>query len=186
MALKPKVTPRRRRTFEAARRRALSRLRNGLRLQWTPSRDEIQFLQYRGDTACEIRRIECARRCTARARHCGHEATAVRNTTGHIGADAVRGRTSHHPRPADWPLDGGNEGCDSRPSHVRTALLPARRRPSRAGPLRRPFPVEPVRTVDAIHLATAELLDEPPQLVTIVTRDDRIRSNARSLGYAIE
>ena len=52
--------------------------------------------------------------------------------------------------------------------------------------VRRPFPVEPVRTLDAIHLATAELLDEPPQLVTIVTRDDRIRSKARALGYAIE
>jgi predicted nucleic acid-binding protein len=52
--------------------------------------------------------------------------------------------------------------------------------------VRRPFPVEPVRTPDAIHLATAELLDEPPQLITIVTRDDRIRPNARALGYAIE
>jgi predicted nucleic acid-binding protein len=51
---------------------------------------------------------------------------------------------------------------------------------------RRPFPVEPIRTLDAIHLATAELLDEPPPLVTIVTRDERIRSNARALGYAID
>jgi hypothetical protein len=39
---------------------------------------------------------------------------------------------------------------------------------------------------DAIHLATVELLDEPPPLVTIVTRDERIRSNARALGYAID
>lgn len=52
--------------------------------------------------------------------------------------------------------------------------------------VRRPFPVEPIRTLDAIHLATAELLGEPPQLVTIVTRDERIRANARALGYAIE
>ncbi len=50
----------------------------------------------------------------------------------------------------------------------------------------RPFPVEPIRTLDAVHLATAELLDEPPQLVTIVTRDTRVRHNARALGYAIE
>lgn len=49
----------------------------------------------------------------------------------------------------------------------------------------RPFPVEPIRTLDAVHLATAELLDEPPQLVTIVTRDARVRENARALGYAI-
>jgi len=52
--------------------------------------------------------------------------------------------------------------------------------------VRRPFPVEPIRTLDAIHLATAELLDEPPQLVTIVTRDERVRANARALGYGID
>ena len=52
--------------------------------------------------------------------------------------------------------------------------------------VRRPFPVEPIRTLDAIHLATAELLDEPPQLVTIVTRDEGVRANARALGYGIE
>lgn len=52
--------------------------------------------------------------------------------------------------------------------------------------VRRPFPVEPIRTLDAIHLATVELLDEPPQLVTFVTRDERVRSNAQALGYAIE
>jgi predicted nucleic acid-binding protein len=50
----------------------------------------------------------------------------------------------------------------------------------------RPFPVEPVRTLDAVHLATAEELAEPPALVTIVTRDARVRDNARALGYAIE
>jgi predicted nucleic acid-binding protein len=54
---------------------------------------------------------------------------------------------------------------------------------TRAG---RPFPVEPIRTLDAVHLATAELLGEPPQLVTIVTRGSRIQDNARALGYAVE
>lgn len=49
----------------------------------------------------------------------------------------------------------------------------------------RPFPVEPIRTLDAIHLATAERLDESPQLVTIVTRDGRVRANAQALGYAV-
>jgi predicted nucleic acid-binding protein len=53
----------------------------------------------------------------------------------------------------------------------------------RAGRL---FPVEPVRTLDAIHLATVELLGEAPQLVTIVTRDRRIRDNAVALGFAVE
>ncbi|MFI5244008.1 MAG: type II toxin-antitoxin system VapC family toxin [Gemmatimonadales bacterium] len=53
---------------------------------------------------------------------------------------------------------------------------------TRAG---RPFPVEPVRTLDAIHLATLELLGEPPQLVRVVTRDERVAANARALGYAV-
>lgn len=53
----------------------------------------------------------------------------------------------------------------------------------RAGRL---FPAEPVRTLDAIHLATVELLGEAPQLVTIVTRDRRIRENAVALGFAVE
>jgi predicted nucleic acid-binding protein len=52
--------------------------------------------------------------------------------------------------------------------------------------VRRRFPVEPIRTLDAVHLATAELLGEPPQLMTIVTRDDRVRQNAEALGYAVE
>jgi predicted nucleic acid-binding protein len=51
--------------------------------------------------------------------------------------------------------------------------------------VRRPFPVEPIRTLDAVHLATAEHLGEPPPLVTIVTRDSRVRENAEALGYAV-
>jgi predicted nucleic acid-binding protein len=50
----------------------------------------------------------------------------------------------------------------------------------------KPFPVEPVRTLDAIHLATAGALADEPQWMTILTRDDRIRANARVLGYAVE
>jgi predicted nucleic acid-binding protein len=52
--------------------------------------------------------------------------------------------------------------------------------------VRRPFPVEPIRTLDAVHLATTELLGEAPQLVTVVTRDVRVRDNARALGYIVE
>jgi predicted nucleic acid-binding protein len=52
--------------------------------------------------------------------------------------------------------------------------------------VRRPFPAEPVRTLDAVHLATLELLGEPPALVTVVTRDVRIADNGRALGYCIE
>jgi len=50
----------------------------------------------------------------------------------------------------------------------------------------RPFPIEPIRTLDAVHLATAEALGEPPQLVSVITRDVRVSENARALGYAIE
>ena len=52
--------------------------------------------------------------------------------------------------------------------------------------VRRPFPVEPIRTPDAVHLATAELLGEAPSLLTIVTRDDRVRKNAEALGFTVE
>lgn len=54
---------------------------------------------------------------------------------------------------------------------------------ARAG---RPFPVEPVRTLDALHLAALELLGEPPALVTVVSRDIRVRENAAAMGYAVE
>jgi predicted nucleic acid-binding protein len=52
--------------------------------------------------------------------------------------------------------------------------------------VRRPFPIEPIRTLDAVHLATTELFGEAPQVVTIVTRDVRVRDNARALGYIVE
>lgn len=52
--------------------------------------------------------------------------------------------------------------------------------------VRRPFPIEPIRTLDAVHLATAELLGEPPPMVVVVTRDVRVRDNAQALGYAVE
>src|SRR4029450_5539472 len=43
MARKPKATPRQRRSYTSARRRAVARLRKGLDLQWTPpvSRDAL-------------------------------------------------------------------------------------------------------------------------------------------------
>lgn len=50
----------------------------------------------------------------------------------------------------------------------------------------RPFPIEPIRTLDAIHLATAQALGDPPALVAIVTRDVRVRENAEALGHPVE
>ncbi len=48
-----------------------------------------------------------------------------------------------------------------------------------------PFPAEPVRTLDAIHLVTAQTLGLPPQLVRILTRDRRVRANALALGFQV-
>ena len=48
----------------------------------------------------------------------------------------------------------------------------------------RRFPIEPVRTLDAIHLASAESLGESPAFVTIVTRDKRPGAHAPGGGYS--
>ena len=52
--------------------------------------------------------------------------------------------------------------------------------------VRRPFPHEPIRTLDAIHLATIETHDAEPAFVAVVTRDRRIADNARAMGYLVE
>ncbi len=52
--------------------------------------------------------------------------------------------------------------------------------------VRRPFPHEPVRTLDAIHLATIESHEAEPALVAVITRDRRIAENARAMGYLVE
>ena len=49
----------------------------------------------------------------------------------------------------------------------------------------RAFPIEPVRTLDAIHLATAlELRAMEPRLA-VLTLDRRIRANAEQLGLPV-
>ena len=50
----------------------------------------------------------------------------------------------------------------------------------------RPFPVEPVRTLDAVHLATIEILYDPRSPVIVVSRDVRVRLNAEALGFQVE
>lgn len=44
------------------------------------------------------------------------------------------------------------------------------------------FPVEPVRTLDAIHLATAALFRDALGPITMLSWDERVRSNAEALG----
>ncbi len=46
------------------------------------------------------------------------------------------------------------------------------------------FPVEPVRTLDAIHLSTAATFGAALGSITVVTLDERIRRNAVALGLA--
>ncbi len=53
---------------------------------------------------------------------------------------------------------------------------------SRAG---QPFPVEPVRSLDAIHLATIEALREKLRWFTVATHDARVRENALALGLRV-
>lgn len=70
-------------------------------------------------------------------------------------------------------IDGFERRCDS--MAITEAVL------ARAG---RPYPVEPIRTLDALHLATAESLGAPGR-VTVLTRDLRVRQNAEALGFRV-
>lgn len=54
---------------------------------------------------------------------------------------------------------------------------------ARAG---QPVPAEPVRTLDAMHLATVALVADAPAFATVITRDARVRANALAIGYAVE
>ncbi len=47
------------------------------------------------------------------------------------------------------------------------------------------FPAEPVRTLDAIHLASALLLREALTALVLLSTDDRLRENATLLGLEI-
>jgi predicted nucleic acid-binding protein len=48
------------------------------------------------------------------------------------------------------------------------------------------FPLEPVRTLDAIHLITARMLGVPPGEVLLLSRDRRVRANAAAMGFALD
>jgi len=49
----------------------------------------------------------------------------------------------------------------------------------------RPFPLEPIRTLDAIHLATAIRIRRALPDLKILTLDRRIRANGEALGFEI-
>lgn len=50
---------------------------------------------------------------------------------------------------------------------------------------RAPFPLEPIRTLDALHLATALIFREALGDVWLLSLDERIRDNARALGIPV-
>ena len=48
-----------------------------------------------------------------------------------------------------------------------------------------PFPVEPVRSLDAIHVASALLVHEASGPIAMLSFDERVRSNAAALGLTV-
>ncbi len=52
--------------------------------------------------------------------------------------------------------------------------------------LRRPFPKEPIRTLDALHLAGALAARREIPEIRLLSLDARVRDNARELGFPVE
>ncbi len=50
---------------------------------------------------------------------------------------------------------------------------------------REELPVEPVRSLDAIHLASLRVLDAELGGLEVISCDDRVRRNAAALGFAL-
>lgn len=48
-----------------------------------------------------------------------------------------------------------------------------------------PFPVEPVRSLDAIHLASAKVASDSLGDIAVLSFDDRVRANAEAIGLAV-
>lgn len=115
------------------------------------------------------------RAVTDRGRRITSALTFAEATRGLIRARLGRRISAEDERAGLRWLRAFRRSCDV--MHVSESVL------VRAG---RPYPQEPIRTLDAIHLATAGEIGEPPQMITIVTRDERVRSNAQALGHPTE
>ncbi len=50
---------------------------------------------------------------------------------------------------------------------------------------REELPAEPVRTLDALHLASIRVLDAELGGIEVASCDERVRSNAAALGFAV-
>ena len=47
------------------------------------------------------------------------------------------------------------------------------------------FPVEPVRTLDGLHLASAALWEQEVGPITLISCDERVRDNGLALGWRV-
>ena len=47
------------------------------------------------------------------------------------------------------------------------------------------FPVEPVRTLDAVHLASMVVVRESLADLVVLSTDDRVRANSEQLGFTV-
>ncbi len=47
------------------------------------------------------------------------------------------------------------------------------------------FPVEPVRTLDGLHIATAQVFSDALRELTVLSLDARVRDNALALGMRV-
>ena len=54
-----------------------------------------------------------------------------------------------------------------------------------AGRARGAFPHEPVRTLDALHLATASIFSDALGSIRVLSLDGRVRTNAAALGMPV-
>lgn len=50
---------------------------------------------------------------------------------------------------------------------------------------RRPFPIEPIRTLDALHLAGALVARSAAPGLRLLSLDQRVRENAERLGFGV-
>ena len=48
------------------------------------------------------------------------------------------------------------------------------------------FPIEPLRTLDAVHIATAEFHSREIRSATVLSFDVRVRENAEATGLAVQ
>ena len=70
-------------------------------------------------------------------------------------------------------------------SSASTAWNILRVHPEVAERARQPFPAEPVRTLDALHLASALSARAAFPGLSVLALDQRIRRNARELGFSL-